>query len=214
MLTVGLPAAWSELGLCLCSASCPRRRRHSSSQMTWYSTSHAHTTPGRCAQARLHARGVPAGLPRLPVMSESLLQSVPLSNNGSGMRARACRGSHAQLITLPAELIELATQTGDRLLIGIAFTSAESVNACPENSLIVSSLRPEHSPHANRTCGGQACTHAACACLHIAVQQRLMHVVMSAPAPDTLTMSMMSIIRASCDCEELDVVAQATTLCR
>jgi hypothetical protein len=81
-------------------------------------------------------------------MSESLLQSVPLSNNGSGMRARACRGSHAQLITLPAELIELATQTGDRLLIGIAFTSAESVNACPENSLIVSSLRPEHSPHA------------------------------------------------------------------
>ncbi len=41
-----------------------------------------------------------------------------------------------------------------------------------------------------------------------------MHVVMSDPAPDTLIMSMMSIIRASCGCEELHVVAQATTLCR
>ncbi len=69
-------------------------------------------------------------------------------------------------------------------------------------------------PSCYRTCGGQACTHAACACLHIALQQRLMHVVMSDPAPDTLIMSMMSIIRASCGCEELHVVAQATTLCR
>jgi len=53
-------------------------------------------------------KGVPAGPPRPLCMLESLLRAVLVSEQGSDMRARACRGSHAQLITLPAELIDLA----------------------------------------------------------------------------------------------------------